>query len=71
MLRSRADAESVVLERVVRHMRNKREAERTTSLKKWLVKRLKMDGFHASLCQNSWPTTLGCSAGESLNQSCS
>lgn len=64
VLRSRTDAESGVLEKVVRHMRNKRDADRSNSLKKWFVRRLKMDGFNASLCQTSWPTTLGCSAGD-------
>uniref|UniRef100_A0A6N2L4M1 Uncharacterized protein n=1 Tax=Salix viminalis TaxID=40686 RepID=A0A6N2L4M1_SALVM len=37
--------------------------EKTTSLKMWLVKRLKMDGFIASICRTSWVTSLGCPAG--------
>lgn len=64
VLRNRTEAEGGVLEKVVKHVRNKRDAESSTGLKKWLVRRLKMDGFNASLRQNSWPTTLGCSAGE-------
>ncbi|KAE7998271.1 hypothetical protein FH972_002831 [Carpinus fangiana] len=45
-------------------MRSKRVAEKTTSLKKWLVMKLKRDGYDASLCQTSWVTSLGCPAGD-------
>ena len=30
-----------------------------TSLQKWVVMRLKMDGFEASLCKTSWGTATG------------
>jgi hypothetical protein len=48
-------------------MRSKNDAEKTTSLKMWLLKRLKMDGFNASICRTSWATSFGCPAGESLS----
>lgn len=71
ILGSGAQAEAEVLESVLKHMRSKRVAEKTTSLKKWLVLRLKRDGFNASLCQTSWVTSLGCPAGGSLSLFCS
>lgn len=61
---SRTQAEAEVLECVLRHMRNKRDAKKTTSLKKWLVMKHKIDGYYASLCQTSWLTSLGCPAGD-------
>ncbi|KAK9292292.1 hypothetical protein L1049_020256 [Liquidambar formosana] len=64
ILKRQTPAEIEVLESVLKHMKNKRDAERTISLKKWLVMRLKMEGFNASLCHTSWPTTSGCPAGE-------
>ncbi|KAG6768570.1 hypothetical protein POTOM_027492 [Populus tomentosa] len=56
------EAEAEVLETLLKLMRSKNDAEKTTSKKLWLVKRLKMDGFNASLCQTSWVTSLGCPA---------
>ncbi|KAI5582705.1 hypothetical protein POPTR_007G109700v4 [Populus trichocarpa] len=58
------EAEAEVLETLLKHMRSKSDAEKTTSKKLWLMKRLKMDGFNASLCQTSWVTSLGCPAGD-------
>ena len=66
---SRTQAEAEVLECVLRHMRNKRDAKKTTSLKKWLVMKHKIDGYNASLCQTSWLTSLGCPAGVCLSLS--
>ncbi|KAL3591411.1 hypothetical protein D5086_010051 [Populus alba] len=63
MLGRVTEAETRVLETLLKHMRNKNDAEKTTSLKMWLLKRLKMDGFNASICQTSWATSLGCPAG--------
>lgn len=40
-------------------------ADTTSSFKKWLVRRLKMDGFDASFCHTSWVTTIDCPAGMS------
>ncbi|KAJ8765341.1 hypothetical protein K2173_012038 [Erythroxylum novogranatense] len=57
-------AEAEVLEKVLKHMRNKMDSEKTTGLKKWLVMRLKMDGFNASICHASCVTSLGCPAGD-------
>lgn len=45
-----------MLESVTKHVRSKRDVLNTSALKKYLVKRLKMDGFKASLCQTSWVT---------------
>lgn len=60
------EAETSVIHYVLKHIRSKREAEKTTALKKWLVMKLTVDGFNASICQNSWVTSLGCPAGKSL-----
>lgn len=67
ILGSGTQAEAEVLENVSRHMGSKKDADKTTSLKKWLVMRLKMDGCEASLCQTSWVTSFGCPAGVSLS----
>lgn len=64
ILRCKTDAEIQVLEKVLKYMKSRRDAEKITSLKKWLVMRLKMDGFNATLCQTSWVTTLGCPGGD-------
>ncbi|KAG6657373.1 hypothetical protein I3843_04G079700 [Carya illinoinensis] len=64
ILGSGTKAEVEILESVLRHMRSKRDADKTSSLKKWLVMRLKRDGYKASLCQTSWITSLGCPAGD-------
>ncbi|MED6196457.1 hypothetical protein PIB30_047673 [Stylosanthes scabra] len=65
---SETAAESKILNCVTKHMRSRQvgaTSEKTTSnLKRWLLKRLKMDGFNASLCQTAWPTSVGCPAGE-------
>ncbi|KAJ6413761.1 hypothetical protein OIU84_006547 [Salix udensis] len=63
ILRRVTEAETRVLETILKHMRSNNDAEKTTSLKMWLVKRLKMDGFIASICRTSWVTSLGCPAG--------
>ncbi len=70
---SGTQVEAEILENVlIRHMRsNKREAKKTSSLKKWLVMKHKMDGYNASLCHTSWLTSLGCPAGESFSLSLS
>ncbi|KAJ8769164.1 hypothetical protein K2173_000939 [Erythroxylum novogranatense] len=58
------EPECKVLGRVLKHMRNKMDSEKTTVLKKWLVMKLKMDGFNASICHTSCVTSLGCPAGD-------
>nr|GMC67913.1 uncharacterized protein LOC109193319 [Ipomoea batatas] len=67
IVESRNGVESRVVERVLKHMRDKMECDEKScgggGLKKWLVKRLRMDGFSASLCHSSWPTTLSCPGG--------
>ncbi|KAF3440569.1 hypothetical protein FNV43_RR18853 [Rhamnella rubrinervis] len=66
ILRSGAEyeADHQVLEIILNHLRNKRVLEKTSGVKKWLVMRLKMDGYNASLSQSSWVTSFGCPAGE-------
>ncbi|MED6180724.1 hypothetical protein PIB30_012874 [Stylosanthes scabra] len=63
---SETEAESKILNCVMKHMRSRQVGcEKTSSnLKRWLLKRLKMDGFNASLIRTSWPTSLACPAGE-------
>ncbi|KAK4264775.1 hypothetical protein QN277_025905 [Acacia crassicarpa] len=64
VLRSETSSEAKVLKHVLKHMKGRRDTKRSTNLRKWLVKNLKIDGLHASLCQTSWSTSLGCPAGE-------
>ncbi|KAG5029802.1 hypothetical protein AAZX31_05G177500 [Glycine max] len=66
ILRSDGDTacEAKVLKCVLKHMRGRKGAEKTTSLSRWLVMRMKMDGLNASICHTSWATSLGCPAGE-------
>ncbi|XVE83324.1 hypothetical protein DITRI_Ditri16bG0079700 [Diplodiscus trichospermus] len=65
ILRSpRTEAEREVLEIVLKHIRSKRDVQKTSGLKKWIAMRLKMNGFNASLCQTSWVTSLGCPGGD-------
>ena len=71
IVRSGTQAEAEILECVLRHMRNKRDAKKTTSLKKWLVMKHKIDGYNASLCQTSWLTSVGCPAGVCVSLSLS
>lgn len=69
ILRSECDKAAVakVMKYVLKHMRDREGAEKTTSLSRWLVKRMKMDGLNASLCQTSWATSSGCPAGGSFS----
>ncbi|XP_002526155.2 uncharacterized protein LOC8285109 isoform X1 [Ricinus communis] len=46
------DMEKQVLEKVLMYVRNMGEPN---SLKKWVVLRLKMDGYKVSICKTSWP----------------
>ncbi|KAM7513783.1 hypothetical protein LguiA_003913 [Lonicera macranthoides] len=63
VLKSGGDAETKVAKSVLKHMKDKMENEKSSGLKKWLVTRLKIDGYNASMCQTSWPTTLSCLSG--------
>ncbi|KAK7318462.1 hypothetical protein RJT34_03164 [Clitoria ternatea] len=66
ILRSEGDTaeESKALKSVLKHMRGRKGAEKTRSLIRWLVMRMKMDGLNASICHTSWATSLRCPAGE-------
>ncbi|KAL5555644.1 hypothetical protein UlMin_037880 [Ulmus minor] len=59
----RSKVEGEVLERVLKHIKNKREAAKFTCLRNYLVMKLKLDGYDASLCHTSWVTSFGCPAG--------
>lgn len=67
ILGDETEMEGEVLEFVMKHLRRrKRDSEKKiSSLKKWLVNKLKIHGFDASLCQTS------CPAGDSLSLSLS
>ncbi|XP_050208054.1 uncharacterized protein LOC126657420 [Mercurialis annua] len=58
------EAEAKVVESVEKHMKNKKEGEKISDLKEWLVLKLRIDGFNASICQTSWPASYRCPAGE-------
>lgn len=64
VLRSETTLEAKILKHVLKHMNGRRDSKRSTNLRNWLVKNLTIDGLHASLCQTSWSTSLGCPAGE-------
>ncbi|KAL2906765.1 Urease accessory protein UreF [Bienertia sinuspersici] len=63
ILRKKTKEEEEIEEKVSKYMKNKMDMEKTTRLKKWVVKCLKMDGFRASLCHTSWITTPSCPCG--------
>ncbi|XP_042512894.1 uncharacterized protein LOC122087731 isoform X1 [Macadamia integrifolia] len=63
ILGSVEDTEEEVLQKVLKYLRNKNTAGKTTNLKKWLVMRLRIDGYDASLCRTSWVTTFNCPGG--------
>ncbi|XP_042512902.1 uncharacterized protein LOC122087731 isoform X2 [Macadamia integrifolia] len=64
ILGSVEDTEEEVLQKVLKYLRNKNTAGKTTNLKKWLVMRLRIDGYDASLCRTSWVTTFNCPGGD-------
>ncbi|KAK9037627.1 hypothetical protein V6N11_022531 [Hibiscus sabdariffa] len=64
IVRSGTDVERGVLEIVSKHIRSKKDFQRSSGLNKWLALTLKMVGFNASLCQTSWVTSPGCAAGD-------
>lgn len=66
ILRSETRAEAKVRNYVLslKRMRGRRDAEKTSSPRKWLVLKLKMEGLDASLCHTCWATSLGCPAGQ-------
>ncbi|KAK9110415.1 hypothetical protein Sjap_018475 [Stephania japonica] len=53
-----SDAENVVLELVLKYMKNVRFEKKITSINKWIVMKLRVDGYDASLCKTktSWIT---------------
>ncbi|XP_021728092.1 uncharacterized protein LOC110695181 [Chenopodium quinoa] len=63
ILRKKTGEERHILERVERLMKNKIDIEKTSRVKKWVVKCLKLEGICASLCHTSWVTTPSCPCG--------
>ncbi|KAF4366325.1 hypothetical protein F8388_017479, partial [Cannabis sativa] len=64
ILGRRTKREVEIVERVLKYMSEKKEGAKFSSQKKFLVMRLQMDGYNASLCHTSWPTSFGCPAGD-------
>ncbi|KAL8133036.1 hypothetical protein AgCh_008481 [Apium graveolens] len=66
VLKSLTAVENQVTEDVLKYMRHSKSmvANTTSSSKEWLVRRLQLDGYNASLCHTSWVTTTDCPAGE-------
>ena len=64
------EAEVEVLEKILMYMRDI-SGDHTNHMKKWLVTKLKMDGYEASLCKTSWLSSFGHSKGLSLSLSSS
>ncbi|XP_030950292.1 uncharacterized protein LOC115974190 [Quercus lobata] len=52
------EAEVEVLEKILMYMRDI-SGDHTNHMKKWLVTKLKMDGYEASLCKTSWLSSFG------------
>ena len=64
------EAEVEVLEKILMYTRDI-SGDHTNHMKKWLVTKLKMDGYEASLCKTSWLSPFGHSKGLSLSLSLS
>ena len=64
------EAEVEVLEKILMYMRDI-SGDHTNHMKKWLVTKLKMDRYEASLCKTSWHSPFGLSKGLSLSLSLS
>ena len=60
------EAEVEVLEKILMYTRDI-SGDHTNHMKKWLVTKLKMDGYEASLCKTSWLSPFGHSKGLSLS----
>lgn len=56
--------EAKVMKYVLKLMRHRQGYEKTTSVIRCLVTRIRKHGLNASLCQTSWASSLGCPAGE-------
>ena len=64
------EAEVEVLEKILMYTRDI-SGDHTNHMKKWLVTKLKMDRYEASLCKTSWHSPFGLSKGLSLSLSLS
>ncbi|GJR22854.1 DNA-directed RNA polymerase subunit beta-beta protein [Tanacetum coccineum] len=57
-------AANEVLEKILLYMEdNEYKSGKVFNLNKWIIMRLKMDNFEASLCETSWISTLGQTTG--------
>lgn len=65
------DSEIEILEKILMYVRNMESVEGgdSSNLKKWVVMKLKMDGYDASLCKTSWVSTFGRLKGIALTHS--
>ncbi|KAL5560417.1 hypothetical protein UlMin_036628 [Ulmus minor] len=57
------DSEVEILEKILMYLRDIGNVREPNSLKKWVVLRLKMDGYEASLCKTSWVCFRGLARG--------
>lgn len=51
---SATSSEVEILEKILMYVKSLGRFMETNKLKKWVVMRLKMDGYEASLCTTSW-----------------
>ncbi|KAL7176240.1 hypothetical protein ACSBR2_029732 [Camellia fascicularis] len=58
------DAETEILEKILIYLKDMEVVEQTHNLKKLIVKRLRRDGFEASICRTSWVATFGGPSGD-------
>ncbi|KAA8546527.1 hypothetical protein F0562_002734 [Nyssa sinensis] len=52
-------AETQILQKILLYLKRVEATGETKNLKKWIVLRLKTDGYEASLCKTSWVTAFG------------
>ncbi|KAI4330130.1 hypothetical protein MLD38_028435 [Melastoma candidum] len=66
MVESETELEAELLECVLRHMRkmDNGHAAESRSVRRRIAKKLKMDGYRASLCHSRWVSSLGCPGGD-------
>ncbi|KAF3445554.1 hypothetical protein FNV43_RR10730 [Rhamnella rubrinervis] len=60
------DSEIEILEKILMYVKNMERVVRgdSSNLNKWVVMKLKMDGYDASLCKTSWVSTFGLPKGD-------
>ncbi|KAH6835242.1 hypothetical protein C2S53_012406 [Perilla frutescens var. hirtella] len=58
------EAEAEIYGKILLYIKAMKSKEKLSTLKKWIVFRLKMDNYEAHLCQTSWSTPFGPPSGE-------